>query len=372
MHLSHNALQSKTANVTPLFKQGAASDPSNYRPISVLPVVSKVIERHMHNSLYAFLMDNNLLYSRQSGFRRMYSTETALIKLVDELLFGLDNNHVCGMVLVDYRKAFDMVDHKLLLRKLELYGIVNRELAWCHSYLLDRKQVVRVNGSESSEALMLHGVPQGSILGPLFFILFINDLPLYTSAQLDLYADDTTVTAFADVKNLATLSSSLNKSVSEIQLWASANKLPLNEDKTKVLTITGKSFVANINGSDIDVFVNGKQLSNVDCATLLGVEIDSKLSFNEHIEKKLASRIAILRKIRACLPLKQRLQFYSSIIRPVMSYANVVYRVLRLQKRAARVISYADRMTPSVPLFNKLGWIPFYEQHKIDKCIIKV
>ena len=242
--------------------------------------------------------------------------------------------------------------------------------------------MVRVNGSESSEALMLHGVPQGSILGPLFFILFINDLPLYTSAQLDLYADDTTVTAFADVKNLATLSSSLNKSVSEIQLWASANKFPLNDDKTKVLTITGKRCVANINGSDIDVFVNGKQLSNVDCATLLGVKIDSKLSFDEHIEKvckKLVSRIAILRKIRACLPLKQRLQFYNSIIRPVMSYANViwancdkesVYRVLRLQKRAARVISYAHRMTPSVALFNKLGWIPFYEQHKIDKCII--
>ncbi|XP_022803272.1 uncharacterized protein LOC111340657 [Stylophora pistillata] len=153
----------KTANVTPLFKQGAASDPSNYRPISVLPVVSKVIERHMHNSLYAFLMDNNF-YSRQSGFGGMHSTETALIKLVDELLFGLDNNHVCGMVLVDYQKAFDMVDQKLLLCKLELYGIVNRELAWCHSYLSDRKQIVRVNGSESSEALMLHGVPQGSIL----------------------------------------------------------------------------------------------------------------------------------------------------------------------------------------------------------------
>ena len=116
-----------------------------------------------------------------------------------------------------------------------------------------------------------------------------------------------TVTAFADVKNLATLSSSLNKSVSEIQLWASANKLPLNEDKTKVLMITGKRCVANINGSDIDVFVNGKQLSNVDCATLLGIEIDSKLSFDEHIEKvckKLAFRITILRKIRACLPLK--------------------------------------------------------------------
>ena len=138
--------------------------------------------------------------------------------------------------------------------------------------------------------------------------------------------------------------------------------------------------MANINGSDIDVIVNGKQLSNVDCATLLGVEIDSKLSFNEHNEKvckKLASRIAILRKIQACLPLKQRLQFYNSIIRPVMSYANVVwanceesvYRVLRLQKRAAHVISYTYRTRPSVALFNKLGWIPFYDQHKMDKCI---
>ena len=157
---------------------------------------------------------------------------------------------------------------------------------------------------------MLHGVPQGSILGPLFFILFINDLPLYTSAQLDLYADDTTITAFGDVKNLATSSLSLNKSVSEIQLWASANKLPLNEDKTKVLMITGKRCVANINGSDIDVIVSGKLLSNVDCASLLGIEIDSKLSFNEHIEKvckELDFRIAILLKIRACLPLKQRL-----------------------------------------------------------------
>ena len=147
----------------------------------------------------------------------MHSTEAALIKLIDELLFSVDNDHVCSMVLVDYSKGFDMVDRKLLLRKLELYGIVNRELAWCHSYMLDRKQVVRVNGNESGEALMLHGVPQGSILGPLFFILFINDLPFYISAQLDLCANDTTVTASADVKDLATLNSLLNKSVSEIQ-----------------------------------------------------------------------------------------------------------------------------------------------------------
>ncbi|PFX16008.1 RNA-directed DNA polymerase from mobile element jockey [Stylophora pistillata] len=109
----------KTAKVTPLFKGGALSDPSNYRPISVLPVLSKIIERHMYNSLYAFLTEQNLIYSRQSGFRKHHSTETALIKIVDELLFNLDRNKVSGLVLVDYAKAFDMVDHELLLKKLE-------------------------------------------------------------------------------------------------------------------------------------------------------------------------------------------------------------------------------------------------------------
>ncbi|PFX21450.1 RNA-directed DNA polymerase from mobile element jockey [Stylophora pistillata] len=230
----------KTAKVTPLFKGGALSDPSNYRPISVLPVLSKIIERHMYNSLYAFLTEQNLIYSRQSGFRKHHSTETALIKIVDELLFNLDRNKVSGLVLVDYAKAFDMVDHELLLKKLEVYGVKNQELNWCQSYLSDRKQVVCLDGNKSSEAFMRHGVPQGSILGPLFFILFINDLPLHVSGTIDLYADDTTISASADVNNIPSLQSSLKTSFGEIQQWAMANKLPLNESKTKVLTVTGK------------------------------------------------------------------------------------------------------------------------------------
>ena len=121
----------KTAKVTPLFKSGTLSDPSNYRPISILPVLSKIIERHMYDSLYALLVEKNLIYSRQSGFRKHHSTETALINIIDELLFNLDRNKVSGMVLVDYAKAFDMVDHELLLKKLEVYGITNQELKWC-------------------------------------------------------------------------------------------------------------------------------------------------------------------------------------------------------------------------------------------------
>ncbi|KAL9970767.1 hypothetical protein ACROYT_G023189 [Oculina patagonica] len=276
----------KLAKVTPLFKKGDRTDPSNFRPISILPVLSKVIERHMHDSLYTYLNDNNLLYSRQSGFRKHHSTEIALIKIVDELLFNLDNDKVSGMVLVDYTKAFDMVDHELLLRKLEVYGVINKELVWCHSYLSNRQQVVQVGGEVSSEMHMAYGVPQGSILGPLFFLLFINDLPLHVSTQVDLYADDTTVCAAADVANLHLLNDSLNTSVGEIESWANANKLLLNEKKTKVLMITGNR-LAPKTGVELCVKAgNGATaLDNVSSATLLGLDIDSKLSFNEHVEK---------------------------------------------------------------------------------------
>ena len=295
---------------------------------------------------------------------------------------NLDKDRVSGMVLVDYRKEFNMVDDELLLRKLKVYSVANQELNWCRSYLCSRKQVVHVRGKESGEAKLRHGVPQGGIIGPLFFILFINDLPLHVSAYVALYADDRSLTASEDVKNLAHLDLARNKSVREIQAWVNANKLSINEDKTRVLTITGKRLKSKLN-CELSVRTDSDNtLCNVESAALLGLEIDSNLSFNAHVDKickKLASRIAVLRKIRAFLPLCQRVKYYNAVIRPVMSSASVIwsscdkeqlYRVLKLQKRAARVILYTDRQACSVSLFNKLSWIPFYEQSRIDKCSI--
>ena len=184
----------KTAKVTPIFKSGDPTDVTNYRPISVLPILSKIAERHVHNAVYSFLCENDLIYIRQSGFRSKHSTETALIKIIDDLLFNLDNDRVSGTVLVDYRKAFDMIDHTLLLKKLEVYGLSRDSLQWFTSYLKDKRQFVKLGDKQSSVAIVRHGILQGSILGPLLFIAFINDLPLYViSSRIDLNADDTTL-----------------------------------------------------------------------------------------------------------------------------------------------------------------------------------
>ena len=216
-------------------------------------------------------------------------------------------------------------------------------------------------------------------MGPLFFILFIKDLPLHVSSQIDLYADDTTITTSSDFRNISHLELSLNTSVSEIRLWANANKLPLNEEKTTVLVITGKSL------QPAECYNRwSKNPQNCKQCYPLGFRniIDNMLSFNLHVEmigKRLSSRIAVLRKIRAFLPLSQRLLYYNAIICPVLSYVSVIwsscnkellYRVLKLQKRAAREILYVDPQASSVALFNKLHWIPFYEQCNLDKCSI--
>ena len=183
-----------------------------------------------------------------SGFRSKHCTETALIKIIDDLLFKLNDDCFSGMVLVDYRKAFDMIDHTLLLKKLEVYGLSKESLQWFTSQLKDRCQLVKMGDKLSNLAVVRHGIPQGSMLGPLLFIAFINDLPLHdTSSRIDLYADDTTLTSCTNYSSIGKLKHTLNSSISEIVGWAASNKLPINEGKTKAILITGKRLPSKIN-----------------------------------------------------------------------------------------------------------------------------
>ena len=184
----------KFACVTPLFKSGTRDDPNNYRPISILPTLSKIFERHIANQLKQYLKENELLYYRQSGFRENHSCQTALIRLIDDWLSDIDNGKLIGTVYLDFRKAFDMVDHEILLHKLRLYHFSDKAYNLFESYLNNRYQIVKNGSFQSDPKLIVSGVPQGSILGPLLFLLFVNDLPLcIDKSNIDMYADDATL-----------------------------------------------------------------------------------------------------------------------------------------------------------------------------------
>ena len=239
----------KVGKVTPIYKgQGNRDDKNNYRPIAVLPILSKLLEKHICDHLCDFLEENTLLHRFQSGFRKFDSTETALICLVDQLLFDLDKNRASGLVFIDYKKAFDLIDHGLLLEKLKAYGVRDNELELLRSYLSGRTQYVHINGCYSSSRSVSAGVPQGSILGPILFLLFINDLPSVAQhSTVDISADDTTLTSSSDVTNgLTAMSSALQQDLDDVSRWSAANKMVTNAQRRNVSLLQGNVYHASL------------------------------------------------------------------------------------------------------------------------------
>ena len=217
--------------MTPIYKEGDKSEKSNYRPISVLPVISRLFERLLYDQLYQHLNSNNLLAKEQSGFRKLHSTLTCLIKSTDEWYSALDNGQLVVLVLIDQNKAFDTVDHNILCQKLEHNGLRRRELAWFKYYLSNRKQYCSINGVESQLMDINIGVPQGSCLGPLLFILYINDLPqAVKNSTVAMYADDTSLSyRSGDIRQLSEV---MNKDLTTIVEWLKGNKPSCFQDKS--------------------------------------------------------------------------------------------------------------------------------------------
>ena len=357
----------KIAKVSPIFKTGERNDPNNYRPISVTPTISRIFEKIISIQMQSYILDNNLLYELQSGFRSSYSTETALLDLTNEWTFNIDRKLVNGVIFLDLKKAFDTVDHNILISKLRYYGFSDPTINWFQSYLEGRTQKCFVNGVTSDFLPISHGVPQGTILGPTLFLLYINDLPKSLEySRTRLYADDTTLTFSHNVTQ--SLHQQMSSDLSSISAWLCANKLTLNAVKSEFMLIGERHRLATLD-TDFTLRVNDVELKRTNEAKCLGVQIDEHLQWGPHIDfikKKISRGLWVLKKLKPILSQDNLITIYKTIVEPYFDYCCLVWdsmcetladKLQNLQNRAARIITGAPyRSVSTNEMFDKLKW----------------
>ena len=352
--------QMKIAKVIPIHKDGSKINVGSYRPISLLTTFSKIYEKLIHIRMLNFLESNNSLFDNQYGFRPQRSCEHALLNAQNSLLDSLSKHQVSLLLLIDFSKAFDMVDHKILLRKLEHYGIRGIALKWMQSYLSGRKQFVSISGKNSETKEIQFGVPQGSILGPLLFIIYINDIPETASfAKFILYADDANIILTAD--NIEAINTQLNSLISRLVNWVESNGFAINLKKTKYMIFSRSRNIELPSPLNICNTAIERKHEN----KFLGVIIDESLTWTSHIKtviSKMSRYVGIMYKIKKFLPLTARLQIYHSFVQSHLNYCSLVWgfatnsminSLFSRQKKGLRAVipgyinyKYKDGVTP--------------------------
>ena len=355
----------KKATIIPLFKGGKKTEVSNYRPISLLPLPGKIAEKVSHACLSNFLEGQCILTNKQGGFRKGFSTASTIADLTDNIFTSINQSKVSLAVFIDLKKAFDTVDHDILVRKLELYGIRGRNLDWCRDYLTLREQNTLANNVLSSSNIISCGVPQGSVLGPLFFILYINDMQhVVKNSNIQLYADDTVI--YTDGVDADSAAAKLQPDLDRFADWCNANKLSLNVAKTKLMTLGTRQRVKKAKG--IKITVNNQQLQIVPTYKYLGFTLDSVLSFNSHLSNVIGVvlyKINLLCRVRKYLTDEVALKVYKSMILPYFDYGDVIYgtagkdaldKLQRLQNKGLKICKGYNRRHDTDDL------------HRVTKC----
>ena len=356
----------KIAKIIPLHKGGDLSV-NNFRPIAILPVVSKIIERAVHQHLYDFLSEHRLINPTQSGFRPLHSTETCLLDMINDWASCMNSGKMVGVAFIDLRKAFDTVNHDILLSKLHDLGASDTSINWFQSYLSGRTQKVSFKNSLSSSRPVTTGVPQGSILGPLFFIIFINSMSSVIShGRISMYADDTTLSVSG--KDPQDISNKLTSDLESIVKWLNVNDLVLNTDKTNVMLIGTAGKLRKVDEKDFVVFVNGKQLERVKKAKCLGVIIDEQLKWHDqvvNIVQKVFCKLGLIRRLKPFMDCDILNFIFKAFVQPMFDYCSLswygrfkddTHKLDVVHKRCARVILGMNNFTPSELMFNVLGW----------------
>ena len=298
---------------------------NNYRPISIIPTVGKIPERLVYKQSSSYLKKYNILTDAQSGFRAGHSTVTCMISFLDKIYTSIDNGEAVGVLFVDLSKAFDSIDLSIVTDKLVKLGFRRGPVKWFESYLENHEQVTKVNYSISSPLKIECGVPQGSILGPLLFICYTNDLPSHlkhTNALI--YADDTAILSFG--KSLIEIRTNLEADARMLHRWFDANKLSLNKSKSKVMLFCSNRH--KLRDEPLCIPLGGEQLVQVSQFKYLGMELDAHLNFNAHVDKvcgKVNQRTGLLWRVRPFIFLNLAKQLYTSLVEPLFLYLDHIY-----------------------------------------------
>ena len=350
----------KIAKVVPLYKKNENNVFNNYRPVSILSSVSKVFERIMHDQIYEHFSNLKLFYPSQYGFRKNHSTEFAALELVERIINEMDNNNVPINIFMDLSKAFDTLDHQILFYKLEYYGFKGKSLELLKCYLSSRSQYVEINDVQSNLLTITCGVPQGSILGPLLFIIYLNDLPYITEKLKTLvYADDTTLFASLNNDDFTTIKDGINDELNLISNWLKLNKLSLNIQKSKAMLF----HTVNRQVQIPDLYIDNIKIDFADEFNFLGLVLDRNLNWKSHvnfISKKISKTVGIMTKLKNFLPRRALHNIYNALILPHFNYCAIIWgwqsnSLSKIQKKAIRTITKSRYNAHTNKLFKELN-----------------
>ena len=367
----------KSAFVTPIFKKGDPLLASNYRPVSLTSVPSKVMEHIVSSHIMKHLENHGILCDNQHGFRKFRSCESQLIATVEDIAKNLDNGNQTDMILLDFSKAFDKVNHTSLLAKLKHYGIQGQIHSWISCFLKERTQQVLLEGVSSSSSTVLSGVPQGTVLGPLLFLIYINDLPKFISpgTQLKLFADDSAI--YRKITSQAD-HAILQHDLENLTLWEKEWSMQFHPDKCQLLSITNKkspsTFTYTIHNTNIQPTTDAKYL---------GITLNNKLSWNTHIDnvcQKGNNTLNFMYRNFRTAGSKVKEQLYNTYVRPALEYSSSVWdphtldninKIEKVQRRAARFTTNTyTRETSVTTLLQNLKWTPLSERRARAKSTL--
>ncbi|MES9994358.1 MAG: reverse transcriptase family protein [Candidatus Thiodiazotropha sp.] len=366
----------KQANVTPVFKKNDPSDVSNYRPISLLNTLGKVLEKIVHKYVFNFLNDHHVITTLQSGFVPGDSTVNQLVDIYNTFCRALDEGKEVRAIFCDISKAFDRVWHKGLLFKLHSVGISGSLLQWFTDYLANRKQRVVIPGASSNWSSVQAGVPQGSILGPLLFLLYINDIVENINSSIRLFADDTTLYIIVD--NPVQAAYQLNSDLSKIHQWANQWLVTFNPSKSESVIFSRKRNRPN----HPQVLMDQEPIQDVNLHKHLGIIFSNDCTWHDHLEyikSKAWTRINVMRKLKFKLDRKSLQIIYFTFIRPILEYADVVWsnctqyeinELEKIQNEAARIVSGATKLVSINALIHECGWETLLNRRKKHKLLL--